>query len=247
MRVLREPPYGRWYIEITEDEHWASRTENEVSFLLPRLRVAAGQSILDVGCNRGRHSILLTRRGYAVTGVDPEPEAIAIAERRAAEVAAPVRFVCGDMADVSLGGFAAAICVGTSIGFHETELGDQEQLSSIYSALAPGGRLGLEMTWLFSQHYDPNGRRTWQRVGDVLVIDEGSFDPLTCRAHHITDYYSGDVVHRREEHYRVYAPTEITKMLHAAGFVIEETYGDYRGNPLRLDSPAFIAICRRPA
>ena len=180
-----------------------------------------------------------------MTGVDPEAEALAYAEERTAHEGVSVSFICGDIAQMQLGGFDAAICVGTSIGFHETDEGDQEQLAGIYRALRPGGRFAIEMTMLFGQDYGSGVRRTWERIGDTLVLDEGTFDPLTCRAHHITNYYTSSEVRRREERYRVYAPTEISRMLRVVGFAIESVYGDYAGNPLALDSYAFIAICSK--
>lgn len=246
MTIQSEPPYGRFYISVTQAMHGAERTKAELDFLLRQLELAPAASILDVGCNRGRHAIALAATGYRVTGVDTEPEALEVAEAAAAGAGVAVRFIQGDMAQLALADFDAALCIGTSIGFHETDEGDQEQLDAIFRALKPGGRFGLEATWLLGQRYGSGTRRTWERSGDTLVVDEGIFDPLTCRSHHITDYITPEGVHRREERYRVYAPTEMTRMLRAAGFVIDAVYGDYAGHPLALDSYAFIALCRKP-
>ena len=53
---------------------------------------------LDIGCGRGRHSALLTQRGWQVVGVDFVPEAIAAAQARS-DVAG-IHFVVGDVADL---------------------------------------------------------------------------------------------------------------------------------------------------
>lgn len=246
MSIKHEPPYGRFYIHMTADVTSAERTERELTFMLRQLDLQPGANILDVGCNRGRHSIALATMGYRVTGVDPEAEALEVAASAAAQARVDVRFIHGDMAQVELADFDGALCVGTGIGFHDSDEADQRQLDAICRALKPGGRFGIEATWLLGQHYDSGMRRTWERVGDTLVVDEGIFDPLTCRAHHITDYITPDGVHRREERYRVYAPPEMTRMLRTAGFVIDAVYGDYAGKPLALDSYAFIAVCHKP-
>ncbi|NDV51616.1 class I SAM-dependent methyltransferase [Salipiger sp. PrR003] len=50
------------------------------------LQVLAAEEVrrvLDIGCGRGDLAAALVRRGYAVTGVDPQPEALAIARGRA--------------------------------------------------------------------------------------------------------------------------------------------------------------------
>lgn len=242
-----EPPYGRFYISMTQEMHGAERTKAELDFLLRQLDLQPAARILDVGANRGRHSIALASRGYRVTGVDPEAEALEVAEEAAMRAGVTVPFILGDMAHIELADFDAALCVGTSIGFHETDEGDQEQLDAIFRALQPGGRFGFEATWLLGQSYGSGTRRTWERTGDTLVVDEGIFDPLTCRSHHITDYITPQGAHRREERYRVYAPTEMTRMLRTAGFVIDAVYGDYAGHPLTMSSYAFIAICRKPS
>lgn len=247
MTTRQEPPYGRFYIHMTADAVGPQRTQHELDFLLRQLDLQPAASILDVGCNGGRHAIGLAAGGYRVTGVDPEAEALEVAEEAAARAGVAVRFIQGDMARLALADFDAALCIGTSIGFHETDEGDQQQLDAIFRALKPGGRFGFEATWLLGQRYGSGTRRTWERSGDTLVVDEGIFDPLTCRAHHITDYITPEGVHRREERYRVYAPTEMTRMLRTAGFAIDAVYGDYAGHPLALDSYAFIAICRKPS
>jgi SAM-dependent methyltransferase len=70
-------------------------TQQEVSFLLDILDLAAGARLLDVGCGPGRHAIEFARAGLAVTGVDVSREFLDIAAEnaRAAGVGAGF-FVC---------------------------------------------------------------------------------------------------------------------------------------------------------
>ena len=63
---------------------------------------ARGPRILDVGCSEGVLEILLARKGFNVTGVDINAEALAFARdllaREPEEVRSRVRFVHGDLA-----------------------------------------------------------------------------------------------------------------------------------------------------
>ena len=48
--------------------------------------VPSGARVLDAGCGTGRVAVELTRRGYAVTGVDSDPSMLAVARARAPEL-----------------------------------------------------------------------------------------------------------------------------------------------------------------
>ena len=52
------------------DNIFTENTEKEVDFLEEEFELEKGDSVLDVGCGTGRHSLELARRGYIVTGID---------------------------------------------------------------------------------------------------------------------------------------------------------------------------------
>ncbi|HEX8727023.1 MAG TPA: class I SAM-dependent methyltransferase [Ktedonobacterales bacterium] len=247
MDDIQEPTYGRLYIETTMQWTTDERTRREVSFLLDELHVSPESRILDVGCNRGRHAIELAQRGYAcVTGIDPDAEAISYAREASAQGRLSVAFECGDAEALTLADFDAAYCIGTSIGFHDTDEGDLQQLRAVFAALKPETRFVLELTSLLAQQYGDGVRRTWYQHGDLFVLDEGSFDALTCRARHIWRYIGEGAARVREERYRVYAPQEILSLVRQAGFTVRDVYGDYERHPFSLTTPALIAVCDRP-
>lgn len=57
-------------------------------------------AILDVGCGLGEHTILLTRLGYDVRGIDYVAEAITQARRNASDQGVPARFEVADALDM---------------------------------------------------------------------------------------------------------------------------------------------------
>src|SRR5690242_20169407 len=53
-------------------------------------------AVLDVGCGTGEHTILLTRLGYDVLGVDAAPTAVEQARENAADKGVDARFEVAD-------------------------------------------------------------------------------------------------------------------------------------------------------
>src|SRR5262245_49502631 len=88
----------------------AQQTEREVKFICRQLPRPRFQSVLDICCGDGRHSLALARRGYEVTGVDRDEIALQTARSRANDAA---QFIPCDMRElVKLRGpFEAAICM----------------------------------------------------------------------------------------------------------------------------------------
>ncbi|MGI9666597.1 MAG: class I SAM-dependent methyltransferase [Acidimicrobiia bacterium] len=75
------------------DGHIESPLDQHVIDLAPTL--TAGTS-LDMGCGAGQNSIWLAERGWAVTGVDIAPSAIAAAKEAAANASVDATFLVGD-------------------------------------------------------------------------------------------------------------------------------------------------------
>ena len=67
----------QWYVSLLENygqkydnENFTQGTIGECDFIEDELSHNKSLKILDVGCGTGRHAIELTKRGYAVTGID---------------------------------------------------------------------------------------------------------------------------------------------------------------------------------
>ncbi len=97
---------------VYDENVFTKNTLKEVDFLLDELNLAAGGSVLDVGCGTGRHSIELARRGYAVTGLDLSSEMLARAAAAAKAAAVHVEWIRSDATHFSLPHqYDAAICL----------------------------------------------------------------------------------------------------------------------------------------
>jgi SAM-dependent methyltransferase len=96
--------------------------------------------ILDVGCGLGEHTILLTRLGYDVRGIDYVAEAIAQAGRNARDKGVDARFELADALDLPADPRYDAIV--DSALFHIFSDDDRMRyVASLDRACAPGGRV----------------------------------------------------------------------------------------------------------
>src|SRR5262249_56574789 len=98
------------------------QTTEEVEFVLRHVSPPAGGRLLDVPCGVGRHSLALSQKGFAVTGVDGSESLIADARRAATEQSLFVEFHRRDMRDLPWPGtFDGGCCLGNSFAY----LGDE--------------------------------------------------------------------------------------------------------------------------
>lgn len=94
--------------------------------------------VLDVGCGTGEHTILLTRLGYDVLGVDAAPTAVAQARDNAAVKGVDARFEVADAMD--LGGREVYDTIVDSALFHIFDDSDRPRyVASLHAACRPGG------------------------------------------------------------------------------------------------------------
>ena len=61
------------------------------------LPAAKGERLLDIGCNWGRWTIAAARKGYRVTGMDPDLGAVLAARRVAEQLGVNAEFVVADV------------------------------------------------------------------------------------------------------------------------------------------------------
>ena len=94
--------------------------------------------VLDVGCGAGEHTILLTRFGYDVLGIDFAPHAVEQARANAAEKGVDARFEVADA--MNLGSDLGYQTIVDSALFHIFDDADRARyVSSLHAAVRPGG------------------------------------------------------------------------------------------------------------
>ena len=110
--MTARPFYGSfaWAFDLLVERPVASECE-QIAAVLAARGVTSDAALLDAGCGTGRYALMLTDKGYRVTGVDLSPELIAVARQRPG--AAAVRFEVGDLTRPVAGApYAALLCRG---------------------------------------------------------------------------------------------------------------------------------------
>jgi SAM-dependent methyltransferase len=115
--------------------------------LVAQLAPRDGEIIVDVGCGTGTLAILIKAAapGADMIGIDPDPEVLDLARRKALADMADVKFregFAGEVADLI--GRNGADRIVSSLVFHQVPIdGKRAGLASIYAALRPGGELHI--------------------------------------------------------------------------------------------------------
>jgi SAM-dependent methyltransferase len=233
----------------TQDE---AHREATVTFLVERLGLRPGDTVLDQCCGTGRLSLPLARRGLRVLGVDLIPEYVRRARAGAERLGLPCEFHVGDAFDfVSARPCDAAFNWFTSFGYSEEDALNGRMLRRAFESLRPGGRFALDyanVPRLFRELKEHMVVRSRTEAGEALILRETRANVARGMFEQRWTYVLPDG--RRLERYggtRMYLPHELRRMLGEAGFVDVELHGGLLGEAYGLDSPRCILTARRPA
>ncbi len=113
--------------------------------LVWQIDLKEGESLVDVGCGTGSLAILLKRMapGARVVGLDPDPEALAIAARKAGSAGLEIEWRRGFARDAGAqhGVFDKAV---SSLVFHQVPLAEKAAgIAAMVDAVRPGGSVHI--------------------------------------------------------------------------------------------------------
>lgn len=264
--MQRNDPFFRevWpAIGPTVTQHRAGAAA-EVLPLLRRLRIRPGARVLDVPCGFGRHSILLARRGYRVTGVDINAQMLAQAREEVRRKGVTVDFCRGDMRRLRFRRqFDLVVNLFTSFGYFG-DRGDQQMLEAFHRALRPGGWLALQTINrdFIVRYYKPLDRvrlpgfRLEQRarIDWPTSVIHGEWIVRWNRRQAAQRLPAGrgrkarrlkPVPRRGLTHLRVYSCHELVRMLEQAGFRRVQAFGGFKGEAVHFDRRWILVTAHR--
>jgi SAM-dependent methyltransferase len=239
--------FGEDYFTIYAEAFPPEHTTAQVDGIVSLLELEAGARILDLACGHGRHSIPLATRGFDVTGYDLSDVFLARARTDAETNGARVRWVRGDMRNLSFDSeFDAVINVFTAFGYFEDPDDDLGTLRGVRAALRPGGRFLLEI--LYRDGLPARFRPTSvdRAVDGTLILHEHNWDLARDVMDDAITLIRPDG--RRAQYktsVRMRTLHEMLDLMRSAGLEPERWYGGLNGAPLDLSSRRLVLISRR--
>jgi len=229
------------------DRFYPPEQRADFAFYLPLIMQA--QSVLDIGCGTGALLRMAREAGHTgrLVGLDPAPGMLNQARTRT-----DIEWVHGDLSNVTwTREFDLAVMTGHA--FQELIEHDEIRaaLAAVRTALVEGGRFAfetrnpLDRAWERwpSQYSDETTDADGNLVTCVYQIDVSEDERIVTSTSTFTspgweraEVSSGSL--------RFVDAETLATFLTAAGFAVEEQFGDWSRSPLTESSPEIITIAR---
>jgi SAM-dependent methyltransferase len=235
---FNSPYYHQLYFQRDEKEAAAF-----IHLLLDHLEPSVAARMLDVACGRGRHSKILSAKGFDVSGIDISAESIDFAKQFETE---KLHFFRHDMRlPFWINYFDYAFNFFTSFGYFRTEREHYNAIRTISHSLKPKGSFVLDY---LNVHYAEEHlvHRFDKEIDGVNYFITKWFDE--------THFYKKIIV----EDDRLHEPLEYTEkvakfslgdfndMLSFYQLQVQEVFGDYQLGPYDVSkSPRLIMIASK--
>ncbi|MFN8672319.1 MAG: class I SAM-dependent methyltransferase [Candidatus Sericytochromatia bacterium] len=239
--------FGKYYLKthfpvLTEDKN-----KQQVDFITNVLALPEKANILDAPCGHGRHSILLAKQGFEVTGIDFKEEFIDIAKENSKELN-NTNFILQDIRKINFEEkFDAIINMFTSFGYF-SDKENLELLQSYIKALKKGGKLLIDVInreWAVKNIGKIS--RSWlvYPEDNITFLASNSFDIFTGRMRSEQIIMENFVKFEQFQDIRLYSYTELKTLLGLCGAIITESYGNFEYESYNMNSDNMIIIAEK--
>jgi glycine/sarcosine/dimethylglycine N-methyltransferase len=224
--------------------NWTARAESEGQFFIDILRARGKESVLDVACGTGFHSVRLTDAGFNVTSADGSAAMLAKAFENGQKRGLILKTVQADWRwlnrDIQ-GKYDAIICLGNSFTHLHDEMNRRRALAEFYAALKHDGILILDQ-----RNYDTildegfRSKHKYYYCGEKIVAEPEYIDDGLVRFKYSfpdgSDYTLN--LHPIRKNY-------MRRLLSEAGFERVRTYGDFQDTFAENDPDFFIHVAEK--
>ena len=206
--------------DVVEDERITSQ---EIDYFIKLLDIKLDESILDLCCGQGRHTIELAKRGFQnAEGLDRSRYLIRKARATARKNNINCRFREGDARDLpyKADSFNAILLLGNSFGYFESISDDLKVLKQVHKTLKPWGKLFIDITdgEYLKTNFQP---RSWEWIDKELFVCRErslSLDKQRLISREVITHVNKGVLVDQFYAERLYSEQKIADLLKNAGF-----------------------------
>jgi SAM-dependent methyltransferase len=221
-------------------------TTNEVDAIKSLCHVTPHESVLDLCCGVGRHSLEFARRGHKVVGVDRTIKYLERAKKSAESEGLNIEFVKDDMRTFYRNNsFDLAISMFTSFSYFEDHEEQMLVLRNIYASLRTGGRFIFEsmgkevLARIFTRH-------SWSEWPHGFMLEEReAIDNWSRMFNKWIFIERNGTVHRWDVIHWIYSGAEIRAMLESVGFSDVKIYGGLDGRAYDNEAERLVVVATK--
>ena len=236
--------FGGLWLEVQRQTFSAEENTEIAEIISHMLQLPVKSRILDAPCGDGRLTIELADRGFAMTGVERQPEMVAQARDAARARNLTIDWHEQDMWALDAGtDYSAAICPWTSLGY-----GTRGQDQDFFDAV--GRSLGDQGLFLFETHVYETllhdfEERLFRWAGDVLVAEEREFDTEEGRLYTDWTFSREGEIERRRSAMQLYTVRDLDAMLAKAGMKTVASWGSWELDAFEVGAPILIQLAQK--
>ncbi len=210
------------------------------------LRLRKGSRVADVPCGDGRIALELARLGCRVTGVDRCEASVRRARRRFKRASLPGTIRLGDMRALALPcEFDALINWWGSFGYFDDET-NLEVLRGFAAVVVPGGRVLVDQVNRERVLRQFRGKYVSVDQYRVRVAIRNRWNSEGQRVEGTWTLGTGPERQRVTSSIRLYTPSQMKRLMDAAGLDVEGVYDGITGEPLGRWSRRMVTVGRKP-
>lgn len=220
--------YKEWFdtdfYHILYNQRNFREAELFIKNLIAYLNLPEGASVLDAGCGRGRHSVMLGELGYKVKGIDLCESNIDFARQFSSE---HIDFEVQDMSEPYDGKYDVLLNLFTSFGYFEDDRDHVNTLRMMKDALSLSG-LGVIDFMNVTQVKENLVPKSEVNAGgirfDIERYEESGYICKDIRFEH------DHIPYHFTERVRAFSLDDFKAMFEEAGIYLLDIFGDYKLN-----------------
>lgn len=202
--------------------------------------------LLDLGCGIGRHSILLAKKGFQVTGIDRTPVYLKRARQMSRRKKVFVNFLQADMRDFCEPNFYDGVfSLYSSFGYFDDDREHIRVLKNTYLSLKKQGVLVMELQSQDAFRRFFRIRRQWEEQNGTYMLEEVNPSSDWKYSHNRRLLINGRKKTEVRFSVRLFSGEEIISFLKKAGFNKIRLFGGLSGTPYNNSARGLTVVAQK--